>query len=86
MDQNTTFLWILVEILHTEWLFKKAIYSDVIFMVNLGGNVSETVYLSARDSVIGVLEHICYMQPKTSGKQVSDMSWTMKTFSKPFLS
>ena len=45
MDQNTTFLWILVEILHTEGLFKKAIYSDVIFMVNLDGNVSETVDL-----------------------------------------
>ena len=60
MDQNTTFLWILVEILHTEWLFKKAIYSDVIFMVNLGGNVSETVDLSARDSVIGVIENMVH--------------------------
>ena len=60
MDQNTTSLWILVEILHTEWLFKKAIYSDVIFMVNLGGNVSETVDLSARDSVIGVIENMVH--------------------------
>ena len=60
MDQNTTFLWILVKILHTEWHFKRAIYSDVIFMVNLGGNVSETVDLSARDSVIGVIENMVH--------------------------
>ena len=41
-------------------IFKKAIYSDVIFMVNLGGNVSETVDLSARDSVIGVIENMVH--------------------------
>ena len=40
-------------------------------MVNLGGNVSETVILSLRDSVIGVIEN---MVPsiKNVRKQVSD--------------
>ena len=71
MDQNTTFLWILVEILHTEGLFKKAIYSDVIFMVNLGGNVSETVDLSARDSLIGVTEN---MVPATKNIRKASLS------------
>ena len=83
MDQNTTFLWILVEIQHTEWLFKKAIYSDVIFMVNLGGNVSETVILSLRDSVIGMREN---MVPaiKNVRMQVSDMFLNQENISKAF--
>ena len=53
-------LWILVKTLHTEWYFKRAIYSDIIFNVNLGCNVSETVDLSARDSVIEVIENMVH--------------------------
>ena len=84
MDQNTTFLWILVEILHTEGLFKKAIYSDVIFMVNLGGNVSETVDLSARDSVIEVIENMVHATKndrKASLRYVLNQENIFKAFS-----
>ena len=51
--------------------------------MNLGGNVSETVDLSARDSVIGVTENMVHAT-KTSGKQVSYMYLNHENIFKAF--
>ena len=83
MDLGSSFFLILATALHTEYYFRRVLFSDVIFMVNLGGNVSETVILSLRDSVIGVIEN---MVPsiKNVRKQVSDMFLNQENISKAF--
>ena len=83
MDLDRYFFWILAAALHTEYYVRRVLFSDVIFMVNLGGNVSETVILSLRDSVIGVIEN---MVPsiKNVRKQVSDMFLNQENISKAF--
>ena len=53
-------------------------------MVNLGGNVSETVDLSARDSVIGVLENMVHATKndrKASLRYVLNQENIFKAFS-----
>ena len=83
MDLDIHFFWILAAALHTEYYVRRVLFSDLIFMVNLGGNVSETVILSLRDSVIGVIEN---MVPsiKNVRKQVSDMFLNQENISKAF--
>ena len=83
MDLDRYFFWILAAALHTEYCVRRVLFSDLIFMVNLGGNVSETVILSLRDSVIGVIEN---MVPsiKNVRKQVSDMFLNQENISKAF--
>ena len=60
MDLQGPFFWILAAVLYSEQHFRRQIFRDVNFIVNLGGNVTETAILSLRDSVIGVIENMVH--------------------------
>ena len=57
-NPNTSLLWFLFTILHIYEHSRRLTFSEIDFMVNLDGNVRQTVNLSFRDRAKGVLENL----------------------------
>ena len=57
-NPNTSLLWFLFTILHIYEHSRRLTFSEIDFMVNLDGNVRQTVNLSFRDRAMGVLENL----------------------------